>query len=294
MIQAQNLRQIKVRIKSIENTRKITRAMEMVSAAKLSKVKASFFSTKPYLESLENMLYDLLSDSPGSGNAFLEKRAQVKNSALCVVTSDTGLCGAYNNNVIKYAGQFSKSLNSPAVSIIAVGREGYNYFQKNGFRMANSYPGLYGRYSSNISDKIAKGLIDMFIKGEADEVYVVYSHFRASLRHLPMAEKLLNIEPPARPRSSAPPKERGSFIFEPSAESILNSMLPKYVTYKMREILLEAFTSEHSARMLAMKTATDNADDLTEQLTLARNKARQFAITKEVLEIAASAEALKG
>ncbi|MCX5678156.1 MAG: ATP synthase F1 subunit gamma [Candidatus Omnitrophica bacterium] len=286
MIPAHNLRQIKVRIKSIGNTRKITRAMEMVSASKLSKVKTSFFFTKPYLASLENMLYDLLSDSPGLKNILLEKKAHIKSSALCVVTSDTGLCGAYNDNVIKYAERFLKDLDSPTVSIVAVGREGYDYFQKNGFRMAHSYLGLYGRYSSKLSDEIAKDLINMFVKGETDEVYVVYSHFKASLRHAPMAEKLLNIESPERPRSY--------YTFEPSAKSILNSMIPKYVTYKMREILLEAFTSEHSARMLAMKTATDNADDLTEQLTLARNKARQFAITKEVLEIAASAEALKG
>lgn len=286
MIQVQNLRQIKTRIKSIENTRKITRAMEMVSASKLSKVKTAFSSTRAYLDSLENMLYDLLSDSPGLSNVLLEKRAQVKNVALCVVTSDTGLCGAYNNNLIKYTEQFSKDLKSPGISIVAIGREGYNHFRRNGFRMANSYLGLYGRYSSNLSDEIAKGLIDMFVKGEADEVYIIYSHFKASLRHLPMAQKLLNIEPPKRPRNYN--------IFEPSAEKLLNSMLPRYVTYKMREILLEAFTSEHSARMLAMKIATDNADDLTGQLTLARNKARQFAITKEVLEIAASAEALKG
>jgi len=286
MIQAQNLRQIKVRIKSIENTRKITRAMEMVSASKLSKVKTSFFLTKPYLSSLENMLYDLLSDSPGLKNALLEKRRRVKNTALCVVTSDTGLCGAYNNNVIKYAERFLKGLKSPGVSVVAVGREGHNYFRKNGFHMAHSYLGLYGRYSPDLSDEIAKNLIDMFLKGEADEVYVIYSHFKATLRHAPEAEKLLNIEPAGRTRNY--------YTFEPSAQGLLNSMISKYVTYKMREILLEAFTSEHSARMLAMKIATDNADDLTAQLTLARNKARQFAITKEVLEIAASAEALKG
>jgi F-type H+-transporting ATPase subunit gamma len=286
MIQAQNLRQIKVRIKSIGNTRKITRAMEMVSASKLSKVKTSFFLTKPYLVNLENMLYDLLSDSPGLKNVLLEKRAPVKNSALCVVTSDTGLCGAYNNNVIKRTEQFLKGLKSPGVSVIAVGREGYNYFRKNGFHMAHSYLGIYGRYSSDLSDEIATDLINMFVKGEADEVYIAYSHFKASLRHVPDVEKLLNVEPPAKPRNY--------YTFEPSAEAVLNSMISKYATYKMREILLEAFTSEHSARMLAMKTATDNADDLTEQLTLARNKARQFAITKEVLEIAASAEALKG
>ncbi len=286
MINAQNLRQIKSRIKSIANTRKITRAMEMVSASKLSRVKVSFSSTKAYLDVLEETLHDLLSDLPDAKNALLDKRTQVKNSTLCVVTSDTGLCGVYNNDVIKYAEQVSRSLKSPRISIIAVGREGYNHFQKNGFHVANSYLGLYGRYSPDLSDKITEDLIRMFVKGETDEVYVIYSHFRISLRHEPMAERLLNIDPPPRPRRY--------YIFEPSAGVILDSLIPRYAAYKMREILLEAFTSEHSARMLAMKIATDNADDLTEQLTLARNKARQFAITKEVLEISASSEALKG
>lgn len=285
MIQLQNLRQIKVRIKSIENTRKITRAMEMVSASKLSKIKASFYSIKPYLGALETMIHDLLSDSPGLKNELLQKREHVKNSLLCVVTSDTGLCGAYNNNILKYAEKFIKELRGD-VSIIAVGKEAYSHFQKKGFKIKNSYLGLYGRYSSKISDTIARDLVDLFIRHEADEVYVVYSHFSPSLRHVPTTEKLLNIE--------SNEKSRNYYTFERSAQSILDSLLPKYISYKFCAIISEAFTSEHSARMLAMKTATDNAQDLIEQLTLARNKARQFAITKEVLEIAASAEALKG
>jgi len=285
MIQVQNLRQIKVRIKSIENTRKITRAMEMVSASKLSKIKASFYSIRPYLGALETMIYDLVSDSAGLKNALLERRSRIKNSVLCVITSDTGLCGAYNNNILKYAEKFLKELRGE-VSIIAVGKEAYSFFQKKGFKIRNSYLGLYGRYSSKVSDAIAKDLVDLFTSRKADEVYVIHSHFSPSLRHVPTADKLLNIEPSKQ--------SRNYYTFERSAQAILDSLLPKYITYKIRAIITEAFTSEHSARMLAMKTATDNARDLIEQLTLARNKARQFAITKEVLEIAASAEALKG
>lgn len=286
MIQAQNLRQIKLRIKSIENTRKITKAMEMVSASKLTRVKGPFSLMKLYTDALEAMLYDLISDSPGSNNVLIEKRENVKNSTLCVVTSDTGLCGTYNDNVLKCADRFLESLNGPSVNIITIGKEGYTHFQKKGLRISRSYPGLYGRYTPELSDRIAGNVVDMFVKGETDDVYIAYSHFRTSLRHLPAVEKLLNIEPP--------PKAKNYYTFEPNAQVILDKMAYRYIVYKMRGILLESFTSEHSARMLAMKTATDNADDLTEQLTLARNKARQFAITKEVLEIAASAEALKG
>ena len=258
----------------------------MVSASKLSRVKGPFSSMKSYAEALETMLYNLLSDSPTSENSLLKKRANVKNSALCVVTSDTGLCGTYNDNVIRCAEQFLEGLKGRGVSVIAVGKEGYNYFHKKGFRVARSYPGLYGRYSSATSDRIAGDLADMFMVGEADELYIAYSHFKASLRHTPVIEKLLNIEP----RTVV----KNYYTFEPNAQIILDRMAFRYILYKVRSILLEAFTAEHSARMLAMKTATDNADDLTEQLTLARNKARQFAITKEVLEIASAAEALKG
>lgn len=287
MIQLQNLRQIKLRIKSIENTCKITRAMEMVSASKLSKIKAEFLSTKPYLAALETMIHDLVSDSPGiAKNILLQKREQIKNTTVCVITSDTGLCGVYNNNVIRQTEKFLAELNRPNVNIVAVGKEGYGYFLKKGIPIAHSYLGLYGRYSPVVSAAITKDLINMFIGHETDEVYVVYSRFNPSLRHMPVVEKLLNIESLETPRKY--------YIFEPSAQAILNSLLPKYTAYKMRSVISEAFTAEHSARMLAMKTATDNAHDLIEQLTLARNKARQFAITKEVLEIAASSEALKG
>ena len=286
MIQLQNLRQIKIRIKSIENTRKITRAMEMVSVSKLKRTKALFYSIRPYLSALETMMQDLLSDSPGLENVLLQKRELVKNTALCVITSDTGLCGAYNNNMLRYAEKFLLELRRPDVSIIAVGKEAYAYFLKKGLRIENSYLGLYGRCSSSISDTIANDLVGLFTRREADEVYVAYSRFNPSLRHVPTVEKLLNIEPREEPRNF--------YTFERSAQAILDSILPKYISYKIRAIISEAFTSEHSARMLAMKTATDNAQDLIEQLTLARNKARQFAITKEVLEIAASAEALKG
>ena len=176
MIQAQNLRQIKLRIKSIGNTRKITRAMEMVSASKLSRVKSPFSLMKPYTEALETMLLNLLSDSPTSENSLLKKKANVKNLALCVVTSDTGLCGTYNDNVIRCAEQFLGSLKGPSVNVIAVGKEGYSYFHKKGFRVARSYPGLYGRYSPVISDRIAGDLVDMFIGGRGRRIiYCIFS-----------------------------------------------------------------------------------------------------------------------
>ncbi len=286
MIQIHNLRQIKNRLKSIGNTRKITRAMEMVSASKLSKVKSSFFLSKPYIDAMQTMLYDIISDSPGIKNDLIEKRENIKNITLCVMTSDTGLCATYNDNVIKCAERFLSARSGSTVKIVAIGREGYNYFRVKGHTVSNRYLDLYGRYSPEVSDEIAAKLVEMYVGGFTDEVYITYTNFRSSLRHIPVVEKLLNIEPVAG--------ERKHYTFEPSAQALIVSITSSFIAQKVRTIMLEAFTSEHSARMLAMKMATDNADELTEQLTLARNKARQFAITKEVLEIAASAEALKG
>ena len=286
MIQAQNLRQIKLRIKSIESTRKITRAMEMVSASKLSRVKMPFFMMKPYILSLQSLMHSIISDSPELKSPLIEERKVIKSSTLCVITSDTGLCGTYNNNVIDAAENFLSSLRSPKVSVVAIGREGYNYFLKKGFNISGSYLGLYGKFSKEIACDITENMIKMFLTAETDEIYVAYSIFNPSLRHSPFVEKLLPIEQVTKPRRY--------YIYEPSAQALFDKILSKYLNCKFREILLESFTCEHSARMLAMKTATDNADDLIGELTLARNKARQFAITKEVLEIAASAEALKG
>jgi len=286
MIQVHNLRQIKNRIKSIGNTRKITKAMEMVSGSKLSKVKHLFLMSKPYHEAMQAMLYDIISDSPGIKNALIHKREHIKKITLCIVTSDTGLCAAYNSNVIKCAEDFLRARKGTVVKIVAIGREGYTHFRASGYTITKSYLNLYGRFTQATFDQITSTLIGLYTAGVTDEVYAAYTVFKASLRHTPVVEKLLNIEPVSGGRKY--------YTFEPSAQALVDSLASRFISQKIRTILLEALTSEHSARMLAMKTATDNADDLVDQLTLARNKARQFAITKEVLEIAASAEALKG
>lgn len=281
----QTLRQIRTRIRSIENTRKITRAMEMISAAKLNRVKKMFYASRPYFFNLESILRGLLSDTKCI-HPLLEKRQERKNVALCVITSDTGLCGTHNHNLLRAASAFLESHNKNQIRLITVGKAAFSYFHKRDFFVENAYLGLYGRYSAQVSDSITKNLIDIFSSGEADEVYVAYTHFSSSLRHNPVVEKFLNIE--------FDEKRRVRYILEPNADDILEEMIPKFLITRMRVILLDAFTSEHSARMFAMHNATDNADGLIDTLTLARNKARQAAITKEVLEIAMSAEALKG
>jgi F-type H+-transporting ATPase subunit gamma len=286
----QSLRQIKLRIRSIEATRRIMRAMEMVSAAKLNRVKGAFYAQRPYLDALEMTLKNAIADTADTSNPLLTKRANIRSIALCVITSDTGLCGNYNNSVLRLANSFIYKNRPVGVKLTVVGREALAYFGGLGFA-ADSYLGLYGRYTAKIADDISTALVNSYVSGDADEVYVAYTRFSPSLRHKPVVEKILNIDTGT---TDAARDALGRYLFEPDGRRLIEAMVPAYLTQKMRAILLDAFAAEHSARMLAMKTATDNATELIDKLTLMRNKARQFAITKEILEIAMSAEALKG
>jgi len=280
----ENLRQIKLRIRSVSATRRITRAMEMISAAKLNRVKATYYGALAYFTSLESVFQRLLADAGTSQHPLLRQREPVKIIALCVITSDTGLCGSYNHNVLRAAEEFIEKHNYCNIRLVAIGKEAAKHFKEREM-LLNSYPGLYGRYSAKLVETITGDLVTIFTADEADEIYIAHTKFSVTLRHKPVVEKLLNIE-----RRGARAERH---IFEPGAAALLETLVPHYLFHKMRAILLDAFTAEHSARMLAMKTATDNADELIDTLTLKRNKARQFAITREVLEIAASAEALK-
>ncbi|MFH0764321.1 MAG: ATP synthase F1 subunit gamma [Candidatus Omnitrophota bacterium] len=281
----QNLRQIKSRIKSVENTRKITRAMETISAAKLNRVKNSFYAARSYSASLEAVLKRFLSDITTPENPFIKKRERIKNIAVCIIASDTGLCGAYNNNIIKQTEAFLGDRDRQSVRLIAVGKQVFTHFKNKGYPVTREHIGLFGRYSLKISEELVSELTSIYLSEEVDEVYIAYTHFNANLRYNPVVEKFLGID--------FEKGKRAYYIFEPDAQKILNDMIPRYLASKMNTIIMDAFTAEHSARMLAMKIATDNADELIDTLTLARNKARQSQITREVVEIAMAAEAVR-
>ena len=283
----QSLRNIKLRIKSVENTEKITRAMEMVSASKLNRMRSVLSAARPYFSKVEVLMRNVLKSAEIAANhPLLKKRTEVKSVALFVVTSDAGLCGMYNNNMIRLTEEFAAGIGKEKIELIAIGREAFNHFKKAGYRISDGYENLHSRYSVEVASEIAESLKNIFLDGRADEVYVAYTRFDSTLRHKPVVEKLLNIES----------SETGGveYIAEPDMKSVLDELLSWYIHERIRIIMLNAFTSEHSARMIAMKSATDNAEDLIDSLTLSRNKARQAMITKEVIEIASSAEALKG
>jgi F-type H+-transporting ATPase subunit gamma len=283
---SQSLRNIKLRIKSVESTRKITRAMEMVSASKLSRMRQTLYAAKPYFEKVEILMHNVLKSSRNLEHPLIKKRERVKAVTLFIVSSDAGLCGAYNHNMIFTVENFLNKYPKESVDIVAIGREAFNYFKKRGYRISEVYEELHSRYSIEVATTMAESLKASFLDGKADEVYAVYTRFDSTLHHRPVVEKLLNIEPITTVGVE--------YIAEPSMDSVLDELLSWYLHEKVRIMILNSFTSEHSARMVAMKAATDNADELIDTLTLARNKARQAMITKEVIEVASAAEALKG
>ena len=298
-----SLRQIKRRIKSVESTKKITRAMQMVSTAKFKRCEDVLYVGRPYYLKLDSILKKLITSLKPeelSAHPLLEERAEKKNIAVCVITSDSGLCSVYNNNIIRITEDFISQHGKEKVKLVAIGRKGFAYFAKRGVKIAKSYVGLNGRYSPETADEIADALVGMFLSGEVDEIYIAHTHFGATMRYHTRVRKFLNIVPaPSGVRaveSKEPAEKEGDieFIAEPSIERILKDLIPRYISVKMRLILLDAFTSEHSARMMAMQAATDNAVELIDSLTMLRNKARQASITGEVLQVATTAEALKG
>lgn len=281
-----SLKQIKNRIRSIENTKKVTGAMEMISVAKLNRIENVLYQIRPYFSRLESVLHNFIDNTGPYTNPFLVERSHKNKIGLCVITSDSGLCGAYNNDIIYLAEKFIKEQSKDRVKLIVIGKRGANYFRKQEMDVLNSYIGLNGKYSEKIAVEIAVALIDVFLSQEVDEVYIAYSHYKTAMVRNPVIKKVLNVEVNSG--------RKIEYILEPDKDKILENILFKYIFMQIRISILEAFTSEHAARIVAMKTATDNAKELLDGLILLRNKVRQANITQEIMEIISSSEALKG
>lgn len=283
---AESLKHIKNRIRSIESIKKITRAMQMVSLAKLRPCENKLLALRVYLEKLKNLLACALAESGKVNNSFLIPVQNPKRIALCVISSDSGLCGTYNQNIFRAAENFIAGHKDFQVSIIAVGRKGFNYFKKKNFSLPLVYVEPQGNYAALMLDKIISDLTNLFLTRGADEVYLAYARFVSASRQEVKIEKFLNID--------YAPGLREEYILEPDAKSLLDEIIPAYISAKMKACLLEAKTSEHAARIISMSEATSNAEELLDGLILLRNKVRQAGITKELIEIISSAEALKG
>jgi len=283
-----NIREIKKRIGSVQNTAKITRAMEMVAASKMRKAQERALQTRPYAEKMQEVMAHLSAQPQGTEemHPLLEKR-EVNKVAVVLMTSDKGLCGGLNANITKLIGNYILK-SSADTSVIAVGKKGMEFMTTAGRKIRAHFLAIGDLPGVDEAFPIARIVIDGFIEGLVDQVCVAYPRFRSTAIQEPVIEQLLPIEP-----ADIPSTRNVEYIYEPDATTVLGQLLPRYVEMKIFDALLETIASEQSARMVAMRSATDAAKEMIEDLTLKYNKARQEQITTELLDITAGAAAVK-
>ncbi len=284
-----NLKEIRNRITSVSSTMQITSAMKMVSAAKLKKAQDAITAMRPYAEKLTELLQNLSSTLEGEIGGDYTTQREVKKVLIVAVTSNRGLCGAFNSNVIKEVKVISERFQGAQVDVFAIGKKGNDTLKKTHNVIENQSSVFDNLTFDNVS-AIAQVLTDKFIAGEYDRIEVVYNQFKNAATQIIKAEQFL----PLAPIKSDKPVSTGDYIFEPSKEEIVLTLIPKSLKTQLYKSIRDSFASEHGARMTAMHKATDNATELRNQLKLTYNKARQAAITNEILEIVGGAEALKG
>ena len=288
--QMATLRDLRRRIKSVQGTQQITKAMEMVAAVKLRRAQARVESSRPYATKMQAMLDNLTRAAASLDHPLFEKR-EVKKVGVALVTSDRGLCGSYNNNVIHQADRFIRSYKPEQVTLIPVGKKAFSCYSKKPCEVVSGYLGHGGDLDLTLVKNVTNDLVSLFLSKEVDEIYFVYTRFLSAVSYKVTTEKFLNIESQVEEES-----KQGfvDYIFEPDPEKIFSSLLPDYCMTRVQMALAESFASEQGSRMIAMGGATRNAEDMIDHLTLVMNKARQASITKEMLEITTGAEALKG
>jgi len=289
-----SLRDIRRRIASVHNTRKITKAMEMVAAAKLRRNQARIEALRPYAADVIEMMTDLATFSEETRQyALMQERSEVRRVAVVAMTGDRGLAGAFNANVVRKAMEIERDLRADGVEtrLIAVGRKGIGTLAFRGCRVERSWQGLSDGPEYSDAKEIAKYLIDLYLSGEVDRVRLVFNHFTSAIEQTLLDDVILPV-----PREAVTDEARTpgpvTYLFEPEANIILESLLPAYVEIAIYRSLLESSASEQGARMTAMRNASDSAEEMLESLTLALNRARQAAITQEILEVVGGAEAL--
>ena len=284
-----NLKEIRNRISSVSSTMQITSAMKMVSAAKLKKAQDAITAMRPYAEKLTELLQNVSATLDGDAGGEYTTQREINNVLLVVITSNRGLAGAFNTNVIKQAKQVADSYAGKQVAIFAIGKKGNDILRKTNIVIENKSDVFDNLTFENVA-VIADSLTEKFIAGDYDKIEIVYNQFKNAATQIVQTEQFL----PLAPVASDKPASTGDYIFEPSKEEIVLTLIPKSLKTQLYKAIRDSFASEHGARMTAMHKATDNATELRDQLKLTYNKARQAAITNEILEIVGGAEALKG
>jgi F-type H+-transporting ATPase subunit gamma len=289
------LKEVRNRIKSVQSTQQITKAMKMVSAAKLRKAQDAITQMRPYAKKLQEMLSNIVSNADGDISMNLATVRPVEKVLVIVVTSDRGLCGGYNSNLIKLAKQTIKEKYSAQsakgnAELLPLGKKGYEHFSKNNFKVVDQYWNIFSDISFENVQRAAKFAMDAFASGQVDAVELVYSEFKNAATQRFVSEQFLPVVKTEKKKGQT----QQDFIFEPDKDILIEELMPKILNTQLFKAVLDANASEHGARMTAMDKATENANELLKALKISYNRARQAAITTELTEIVSGAAALQG
>ena len=289
------LKEVRNRIKSVQSTQQITKAMKMVSAAKLRRAQDAITQMRPYAQKLQEMLSNIVSSSDGNVSLDLATERTVEKVMIIVVTSDRGLCGGYNSNLIKLAKQvirekYPVQSGKGNVVVLPIGKKGFEHFTKNNFKVVDAYWDIFSALSFDKVQAAAKYAMNAFATKEVDAIEVIYSEFKNAATQRFVAEQFL----PVQKVTETANKKKSDFIFEPNQEVLITELMPKILNTQLYKAVLDANASEHGARMTAMDKASENANELLKTLKISYNRARQAAITTELTEIVSGAAALQG
>lgn len=282
-------RDLRRRARSVKNIQQLTRAMQLVAASKMRRAQEAVLASRPFEERLRAVLNDLAPYTDPELSPLLQRRTPVRKIAIVLITTDRGLVGPMNVNLLRTALRFAN--DRPAVEYIAVGRKGIGSLRRLRAPVTAEFPGIPDRPTTEHTNPIARAAVDEFTSGNVDEVYLGFTRFINTLRQEPTIRRLLPLVPEEEDLDALPPIQ---YLFEPDPQTVMDLILPRFVEVAVYQAILESKASQFSAQMVAMRNATDAAGDIISELTLAANKARQTRITKEMLEIASGAEALKG
>jgi len=281
-----SLKALRKRIATVRSTQQITKAMKMVAAAKLRRAQEAAERARPYAAKLTEMFTAVAAGIEPDAHPLLARRPE-RRVDLIVLTSDRGLCGGYNTNLLRFADAFARE-RAAEIALAVVGRKGLEYYRRRGGRVLVQRVGILTTPAPALAAELAAALTQRFVAEETDAVYLIYTRFRSAISQIPTALPVLPVTAPTETAAEV------DYIFEPERPELLARLLPRYVEALLTQALLEAVASEHGARMTAMENATRNAGDMIGRLTLSMNRARQATITKELMEIVSGAEALKG
>ena len=283
------LRDIRRRIRSVQSTQKITRAMKLVAAAKLRRAQERIIAARPYAIKMGDLMSHLVVRAETDGHPLLARRAGGRKR-LVIITADRGLCGAFNANILRASLHFLREAGEVDLTLVVVGKKARDFYRRRQWAVKSEMLGFFDRLAYSHAQELAGQLMGAYLGEEVDEVHLMYNEFRSVAVQQLKRLQLLPIEPGAHPEEGV---AAGDYIYEPSPDAILASLLPRHVTTQVFRALMESAAGEHGARMTAMEAATKNATEMIDLLSIQYNKARQERITKELLDIVGGAEALR-